>query len=264
MTPAGLRLPAVTVGVDELDLLTQLARIDELPVVLDARSRFDTTVARDAAFESCRESLTERGLLPGGHPHPDVVDRLTILARPDVELAVRWYREGTVSRMCIAQVGQMTVLALRGPDSYVLAEVPAVEAELVLDVIGRSVALDVDSISAPTDRLVLALDDLTHPQSVVRRLSELGARETETLAWALSTCTAHAEIVALVQGDGRRWTSAPVTVFDTAGGRIVGTSSVSPDGTAWSTLGPGGDARLRQAIGELLTWAAAPHGAASS
>ncbi|MGW4610978.1 ESX secretion-associated protein EspG [Rhodococcus triatomae] len=249
---------------DELDLLTHLAGIDELPVVLDAKSRFDTVVARDAAFERCRESLAERGLLPGGHPHPDLVDRLTILARADVELAVRWYRDGTVSRMCLAQAGPMTVLALRGPDSYVLTEVAAAGAELVLDVIGRGVPLDVDSISAPTDRLVLALGDLTHPQSVAHRLTELGARDTETLAWALSTCTAHAEIVALAQGDGRRWTSAPVTVFDTAGGRIVGTSTVAPDGTAWSTLGPGGDVRVRQAVGELLTWAARPHGAGSS
>ena len=258
MTPTGHRLQSVMLDVDELDLLAHLAGVDELPVVLDVRPRFDTAVARDAAFVTSRESLSKRGLLPGGHPHSDLVDRLAILARPDIELAVRWYRGGAVFRMCLAQAGPLTVLALRGPDSYVLTEVAAAEPDLVLDVIGRGAALEVDSISAPTDHLVLALGDLTDPPAVVRRLAELGARDTERLASALSACHAHAEIVALVHSDGRRWTSAPVSVFDTDHGRVVGTSSIAPDGVVWSTLGPGGDTRVRQAIRDLLRWAASP------
>ena len=44
----------------------------------------------------------------------------------------------------------------------------------------------------------------------------------------------------------------PVTVFDTTAGRIVGTSSVAPDGTPWTTLSSGTDGFLRQALDDLV------------
>ncbi|MBM4487662.1 hypothetical protein GS471_06290 [Rhodococcus hoagii] len=44
----------------------------------------------------------------------------------------------------------------------------------------------------------------------------------------------------------------PVTVFDTAAGRIVGTTSIAADGSRWTSLSPGHPGRLRQALVGLL------------
>ncbi|MGW0174361.1 ESX secretion-associated protein EspG [Rhodococcus sp. NPDC003322] len=256
----GGRLGSVTLSGDEIDLLLHLLGVDELPVVLATMSRFDTVAARDVAFAAARESLQARGLLRGDHPHPGIVDRLAVLARPTVELALRWYPgDGAVSRMCLAQGPAGVVLALRAADTYVLADVGTAEPDLVLDVIGRGVGLDVGSVSAPTEPLAAALHDVTDPPAVARRLTSLGVaeRDADRLAHALGSCRAHAEIVALTHREGRTGTSGPVTVFDTGEGRIVGTTSAAADGAAWCTLGPGGDARVRQAVRELLDAAGA-------
>lgn len=256
--PTGHRLPAVTLTAGELDLLTHLLVVDELPVVLAAAPRPDSVAARDAAFERARASLAARGLLPGGRPHPDVADRLSVLARPVVELALRWHTgSGAISRMCLAHAHGTTVLALRGPGEsggFSLEEVEAADPGLVLDVLGPANPLDVGAVRAPTAPLADALADCTDPPATARRLRALdvGDRDADRVARALSGCRAHAEIVAITHGDGVRRTDGPVTVFDTPEGRLVGASSISPDGVRWTTLGPGGDARVRQAARELL------------
>ncbi|WP_345348367.1 ESX secretion-associated protein EspG [Rhodococcus olei] len=242
---------------DELELLGHVLSIDELPVVLAATPRFDSVSDREAAFARAHASLAARGLLPAGHPDPGVADLLAVLARPTTELALRRYTgAGEASRMCAVRGDTGTsVAALRGPASYVLTELDAIDPVLVLDVLGHRAPLDIGALRAPTEPLAAAMGDLTDPPAVARRLSALGCarRDADRLAVAFAGCIGHAEIVAIThEGGGRRRITGPVTVFDTPAGRIVGTSTVSVDGTAWTTLGPGGDARVRQAIRDLL------------
>ncbi|MGW6693640.1 ESX secretion-associated protein EspG [Rhodococcus sp. NPDC054953] len=253
------RVGSTVLGGDELDLVLRLLDVDELPVVLSAGSRFDTTTARAAADGAARDSLRARGLLRGNNPHPCLVDRVAVLARPAVELAVRWYTGGEVFRGCLAQGPAGAVLALRAADEYVLAGVPAADPDLVFELIGRGSGLAVGSVSAPTELLSAALRDVTDPSTVAGRLTGLGAadRDADRLAHALASCRAHAEIVTVTRRNGTTRVGGPVTVFDTACGRIVGTTTVSADLSSWSTLGPGGDARVRQAVREVLAGAGA-------
>lgn len=250
----------VTLSGDELDLLGHLLGIDELPVVLASGSRFDSASARDDAFDAARATLGARGLMRAGHPHPRLVGRLSVLARPTTELALRWHTGGTVSRMCLAQGPGGVALAVRASDSCVLSEAESADPGVVLETIGRGTALDIGSVSAPTAALSVALRDVTDPPAVARRLTGLGIRDQDArlLARGLGACRAHAEIVVLTHRAGRTRTSDPVTVFDTDVGRVLGTTSRSADGLAWSTLGPGGDARVRQAVRELLVAARGP------
>ena len=255
---AGNRGPAATVTVTagELELLLHQLSIDAVPVVLSATSRCDSATERDAVFTAARGSLSARGLLVDGAPHPDVADLLTVLARPIVELALRRYRrDGEVSRMCAVGNGSGAVLAVRGPDSYAFTPVESVDPEVVLTVLGRATALDCGSLRAPTASLAAALGDCTDPAAVAGRLSSLGCAEVDAvlLAHGFGERTSHAEIVAIAHLDGgRQRIGGPVTVFDTGRGRIVGTSTTAADGVAWSTLGPGHDARIRQAVRDLL------------
>ncbi|MFE3291783.1 ESX secretion-associated protein EspG [Rhodococcus sp. NPDC059234] len=251
------RLESVTLGLDEMDLLVHLLGVDELPVVLDAGSRFDSSTARDAAFDRAHETLTERGLLPAGAPHPDLADWLGVLARPRAEVALRWYTTGRaeVSRLCLVWAAAGDLLVLRGPNSYVLQPHDGRGPELLLDAIGCSVPLRFGPVNAPTELLIGALEDCANHVSTARRLAELGVAEADagTLATALAGSRAHAEVVGIRHADAAvTQVGGPVTAFDTDRGRIVGTSSVSADGVAWSTLGPGSDARFRRAVADLI------------
>ncbi|MFC7449994.1 ESX secretion-associated protein EspG [Rhodococcus daqingensis] len=249
------RLDSVTLGLDELDLLVNLLGIDELPVVLNATARFDSVTARDAAFDAARATLAERGLLASGAVHTDVAEWLQVLARPSWEVALRLYVAEEISRLCLAHGPTGSVLALRGPDSYVLQRAEHPAGDLMLDAIGRRAPLDLGVVNAPTEQLVAALADCADARSTARRLTALGAAEQDavTVSTALARCRERAEIVAIWHGDGRiEPVGGPVTVFDTDRGRIIGTSSVSADGVAWSTLGPGHDARFRQAVDVLV------------
>ncbi len=97
-------LPAVTLSLDEMDYLVDTLALDVLPVVLDATPRYDTYDARDAAFRGAVDTLAARDLLPGGGVHPpELADRLRVLARPLWEIALRWYVDGSISRLCISQ-----------------------------------------------------------------------------------------------------------------------------------------------------------------
>ena len=249
LAPAGLH--SATVTLDELGLLVHLLRIDELPVVLDASSRFDTAAARDAAFVGAARTLADRGLLDHGDPHPDLADRLRTLARPDREIALRRYTGDSVDRLCVALGPLGGVVARREENSVVLQPCSVPIRDILCGTAGFA-GLMIRPVNAVTAGLVEALSDCADPAATARKLAALGvgAREAGVLAAALATCLARTEIVAMRHADGRSAPlGAPVAVIDTDHGRILGTSSAATDGTAWSTLGPGGDARIRQAGG---------------
>ncbi|SDC50986.1 ESX secretion-associated protein EspG [Rhodococcus tukisamuensis] len=252
--PAGL--PSATLTLDELGLLVHLLRIDELPVALDASSRFDTAAARDAAFVGAARTLTGRGLLDHGDPHPDLADRLRTLARPDREVALRRYTgDGDGGRLCVALGPLGGVVAHCEENSVVLQPCSVPIRDLLCGTAGFARPLMFEPVNAVTAGLVEALSDCADPAATARKLATLGvaAREAGVLAAALATCFARTEIVAMRRADGRSAPlGAPVAVIDTDHGRILGTSSTATDGTAWSTLGPGGDARVRQAVGALV------------
>lgn len=253
LAPAGP--PSATLTLDELGLLVHLLRIDELPVVLDASSRFDTAAARDAAFVGAARTLADRGLLDHGDPHPDLADRLRILARPDREVALRRYTGDGVDRLCVAQGPLGGAMARREENSVVLQPCSVPIRDLLCGTAGFARPLMFGPVNAVTAGLVETLSDCADPAATARKLATLGvaAREAGVLAAALATCFARTEIVAMRRADGRSAPlGAPVAVIDTDHGRILGTSSTATDGTAWSTLGPGGDARVRQAVGALV------------
>ncbi|WP_280433794.1 ESX secretion-associated protein EspG [Nocardia brasiliensis] len=86
-------------------------------------------------------------------------------------------------------------------------------------------------------------------------LYALGAtdRDATTLGLTFGATHAYAEIVVCAHEDGVT-TRAPgaVAVYDTARGRIVAAPMVSPDQQVWSTVTPGTDHRVAQAVATLI------------
>ncbi|KAA0024697.1 ESX secretion-associated protein EspG [Antrihabitans cavernicola] len=253
--PAPSTLEAVTLTLDEMELLMERLQIDELPVVLAAVPRYDNAPDRDAALGAAEGALTERGLIDDGQIVPDLVERLQVLARPHWIIALRYYVDESISRLCVAKGDERTVLALRGPDTYVIDQLDTDPAGPIIAALGPSTPLDFSGLNAPTEPLGLIFDDSSDPERTAERLAEIGipSRESGVVAAAMLHCFAHTEIVGVAYGDGTRdQAEGNIAVFDTRDGRFIATSSRAADGTKWSALSSGTDARLRQAIHSLV------------
>lgn len=253
--PVGTALPSVALTIDELDLLVHLLDVDVLPVVLDAGPRFDSLPARDAAFGRAHGTLTAAGLLDGVAVHPDLTRWLRTLARPRSEIAARRFASGTVSRLCLARDADGAVLALRSGDSITVQHVRHDLAGPVVHALGAVAPLAFGVVNRPTDVLGAALDRLVDPDRAAGELAGIGVPDADAavLGPAFARCATFTEIVGIVHEDGRPdLIHGPVTVFDAAAGRIVGTTSVAADGTRWTSLSPGDPGRLRQALLGLL------------
>jgi hypothetical protein len=158
-TRAPSTLQRVTLSLDEMDLLLDRLQIDELPVVLSAVPRFDNKSARDAAFAHAESALEERGLIAHGEVHPDLADRLAILGHPHWVVALRLFGGESISRLCLTKGAESTVLALRGPESYVIDDAGPDLAGVVLAALGPAEALGFESFSAPTAELSELFND---------------------------------------------------------------------------------------------------------
>jgi hypothetical protein len=242
-TQAGPTLPAVTLSLDEMDVLVDRLALDVLPVVLDAGPRYDSYEARDTAFRD--------DLLPGGEVRAELAAGLQVLARPRWEIALRWYVDGSISRLCVSRGDIMSVLTMRAGDTYVVQDAGVDIFAPVIAALGTAEPMDFGVVNAPTAQLGEVFDAGGDGKALAAGLTALGVAPSDAtaLGTAMATCNTYAEIVGIVYGDGQYDpVGGPVTVFDTHKGRIVGTSSVSAHGVAWSSLSPGTPQRLRQAL----------------
>lgn len=249
-------LAAVVLSLDEMQYLLEKLEIDEVPVVLNAMGRYDNRVDHDAAMDAAARSLAERDLLDGEQVHPELEDRLRGLYRPHWVVALRLIVEGQVSRMCLAKGDELVTVALRGPDSYVIDEATDDLPGPVIAALGPAEALELTGMNAPTEQLVPIFDDTADPAATAARLAEIGnpVRDAQVIASAMAHCESHAEIVGVVYGDASRDIAENhIAVFNTRAGRFIATASVADDGTKWSSLSSGTNARLRTALQDLIT-----------
>ncbi|MCA2209937.1 ESX secretion-associated protein EspG [Nocardia rosealba] len=251
----GSLLEAVVLSLDEMQFLLEQLQFDEMPVVLDAMGRYDHVSAHDAAMEAAEKLLTERELLFGDVVVPELAERLRVLYRPQWIIALRWVVAGQVNRFCLAQGDDRAVVALRGPDSYVIDDAGLDLPGAVLQALGTTEALELYGMNAPTEQLAPIFGDTGDAAATAARLSEVGkpATDAKTLASALVEIHSYAEIVGVAYGDGTREVQDNhIAVFNTRAGRFIITASVADDGVKWSSIATGTNARLRTAVADLI------------
>jgi hypothetical protein len=115
----------------------------------------------------------------------------------------------------------------------------------------------IDPVGAPLSDMSERLSGTRDPLGLADRIRALGApaQAAMLLGTALGSRRAFAEIVyyALADDEGRiSRVPAAVGVFYTQRGRIVGAPSASPTGELWTTLRPGSDHAIAQAVGQLV------------
>ncbi|QQG98790.1 ESX secretion-associated protein EspG [Mycobacteroides chelonae] len=250
------------VSEDELRIVAQRVGIQSLPSVLAIQLRHGTAEALDAAIDRATGMLVSRGLIVDGVVADELLQLLQVLQRPDRELAMRLVTPDGISRVSVARRGTRLVTARRIGDDIELrgiageARLDAAVAALVAE-LPRSEAAQITPVGAPQQEMHERLTGTHDSAELADRIRALGA-DSQTamlLGSALGTRAAFAEIVyyALSAEDDRiARAPAAVGVFYTKRGRIIGAPSASPSGQIWSTLKPGSDHTIGQAIGQLV------------
>ncbi|MFD4429322.1 ESX secretion-associated protein EspG, partial [Nocardia sp. NPDC058497] len=147
------------------------------------------------------------------------------------------------------------VVALRGPESYVIDDAGLDLPGAVLQALGQSEALELYGMNAPTEELAPIFGDTGDVAATTERLSKIGkpAGDAPALASALVEIHSYAEIVGVAYGDGTRdIQDNHIAVFNTRAGRFIITASVADDGVKWSSIASGTNARLRTAVADLI------------
>ncbi|RDI48402.1 ESX secretion-associated protein EspG [Nocardia mexicana] len=248
-------LEAVTLSFHEFQLLQERLELTDIPVVLSANRYYENNVTYSEAMSAAAESLTDRDLLHGDAVAPELADRMRVLDRPHWALEMRWIVGDAVNRLCVAKGDDMEVVALRGPDSFVIDQCGPDLPGTVIAALGSPPALELYGMNAPTEELAPILGDTGDSAATARRLAQVGKpdQDATTLAAALVEIQSAAEIVGVIYGDGERdFSPNHVAVFDTRNGRFLSTTSVSDDDVKWSSLSSGTPARLRAALENLI------------
>jgi hypothetical protein len=247
---------------DELQVIGSRIGVQGFPTVLGIRPRYDTVDALDAAFDAATRSLVSRGLITDGAIEPELVPILRALRRPERELAMRLVTPDGMARVCVLRCGGAGVVARRVGNEITL-QVGDGSAGLswatqaLLGQLPRSEAAQISPVGAPTETVSRNLIGTHDAAQLADRVRALGAepRAAMVLGSALSSRMAFAEIVyyALCSDEDRiSRRPAAVGVFYTKRGRVVAAPSASPSGQLWTTLKPGSDHAIGQAISQLV------------
>ncbi|TSE00785.1 ESX secretion-associated protein EspG [Skermania sp. ID1734] len=235
-------LPAITLTADEFDLLVDRLGLTELPVVL-------------AAVPGHAGLRTDASLARGDEIHPGLVRRLQTLSRPHWVIAMRVFSGTVTKRLCVAHDDRGSVVAMRNQNGYLLDDIVGDVSAPVLGALDPCPALRLETVNVPTADLVPVFDGAAKRDGTRERLRRLGipSEPAATISEALARCHAHCQIVGVRYAPGiRERSERNIAVFDTAAGRFVATASHAHDGRKWTTLSSGTDARIRQAIGDLV------------
>ncbi|MEV0433780.1 ESX secretion-associated protein EspG [Nocardia sp. NPDC050413] len=246
---------------DALLAVAERLGVQTLPLVLGVGPRQDTFDAWRAARDAAVAELTATGIFDAyGDVEPELAAAVHTLAQPDAELVARGYGEENRRRICLARRGTGHAAAVYTGSTYDIttSTIDGTERELtrlLLAALPSCAPAEAASVSVLADDLAARLDAAETTSDYVDAMYALGidAHQATVLGAAFGSCHGYTEIVAEVHHDGLT-TRAPgaVAVYDTARGRVVVTPATAPDGQVWSTITPGTDHRLTQAVGALL------------
>jgi hypothetical protein len=264
----------LTLTDDQFRVVARRVGLHDLPTVLASPSRHTIVDRRDAAFDRAARELASRNLITDGAVHPDLVPVLQTLQRPDRELAMRLVSPDGTARTSLARRGTLCVLAHRIGDGIGLRilghgiELRDVVSVLLAELPPAGPA-DILPFGAPLQQMSESLSGTHDAMELGDRIRALGAepRTAMLLGAALASRQAFVEIVYCTLADTEDRISrvpAAAAVFYTKRGRIVATPSSSPPpAQLWTSLKPGSDRAIAQAITQLVGLSAEGWGTAN-
>ncbi len=251
---------------DELFAVAQRMNVQTLPLVLAVSPGQDSYDEWTAAQERAVARLTDMGVFDSyGEVESDLALALYALTQPERELVARIFvtdgeQPTRTVRVSVVRRGEQHAFAVRDGDSYDIQAVWAdgsgtALARPILSALGTCPPAQIESFSALSEDLSERLDAANSASEYADALYALGVpdRDATVLGLAFDSCHAFAEIVAYAHDDGiATRTSGAVVVYDTGRGRIVAVPGLASDQRVWSTVTPGTDHRIAQAISALI------------
>lgn len=242
--------------------------VQTLPLVLAVAPQHDSYDEWQEAQGRAVAGLSESGIFDSyGEVSPDLAQALFVLAQPERELVARIYRavpdrpasDGAV-RVCLARRGEDHAIAVRTGDDFDLQTFWSDGsgeslARPLLGALGTCTPAEIPDFSVLSQDLGERLSAASTASEYADACYALGIldREATVLGLAFESCYAYAEIVAYTHQDGiATRTPGAVAVYDTARGRIIAIPGLAPDQQSWSTVTPGTDHRIAQAISALI------------
>ncbi|MGW4773499.1 ESX secretion-associated protein EspG [Nocardia sp. NPDC004278] len=273
---------------DGLFAVAKRLGVQTLPVVLAVAPQHDSYDDWRDAQERATADLTAAGVLdPYGEVESELALALFALSQPDREIVARIYAtapesadaepESTpeqpteltrpaglpsarVVRVCVARRGEQHAAAVRTGDSFDIEAIwsdgsGTALARPLLQALGAGTPADVATFSAPADELAQRLDESTTAVDYADALYALGVadRDATVLGLAFASCRGYAEIVVYAHEDGSTIRSpGAIAIYETGRGRVLVTAGIAPDQQLWSTVAPGTDRRIAEALSTVV------------
>ncbi|WP_330252275.1 ESX secretion-associated protein EspG [Nocardia sp. NBC_00565] len=251
---------------DGLLAVAERLGVQTLPLVLSIGPQQDSFDEWCAAQQRAVTELRGAGVLDAeGEVESELAEAMCTLAQPDRELVARSYastpdEQPVVTRICLARRGESHAVAVRTGDTFDVRTVwadgsGAALVRPLLDALGPSAPAEVVNFSALSTELSERLATARTSEDYADAVYALGVADRDATAYGLAFASCHtfAEIVAYAHLDGTS-TRPPgaVAVYDTGRGRIVAAPGIAADQQIWSTVTPGTDHRIAQAISTLI------------
>ena len=171
---------ATVLTLTEFEVSWELLDLGETPWQLDPPRRGHTREERRRIVADALQALQRRGLGDDRGPHPQLAERLRLLARPESALDVR-FRDRSLTAAVAARSGHRCTLAVRHQDEIAVLDAPGdAAAEALVELLGPVVPGDGVRTAVSADVLdaasAAAADD---PGSLGVELHRRGVPDTD-------------------------------------------------------------------------------------
>ncbi|MBT0568577.1 ESX secretion-associated protein EspG [Williamsia sp. CHRR-6] len=245
-----------------LDLAEVLALCDELVIqTLPAVLRVEEPCATDhdaATFRAAgHAALVKRGMIDSlGHLDPHLKRIMLAAATPDWIVEMRRIDATQIFRFCVFALEDRRFSAARSEDGFTFADVVDADDEALLvnqikPLIGAAPgAPQVGQLRMPSEVIDTALAQCVDEVDHMEALFSIGVPESQAraIAGTLATCLGQTEIVV---NNGSTSDRGVLAIFDTPRGRVTSLAVKSVSGERWTTIGPGDDHVVVNAIKQI-------------
>lgn len=248
---------SVVLSTLEFDVLWQAERLPERHVALETASPGQTHSERAELEEQAWQSLAERGLTNRGRLSGEMLDKLSLLARPQLALDVWVWADREISALVASGGGDALLAMVDGPEVWLIPARASALAEAAVTVIGDSPPGSGRSVSLPHEALRRA-DTAAggQPQAMVTALEDrgVGLAQAQELARMLVGQLGRGQFgVQRTSRDGQVHRADRVVAFyDNDTGRYLMQLGRNADGRDWATVAPADNGLLIQRIRELI------------
>ncbi|MGW0521593.1 ESX secretion-associated protein EspG [Crossiella sp. NPDC003009] len=249
--------PGFRLSASAYQVLWEKLRLTEMPIVLHVNPRGYEEHERTEAINEAWDELHRNELVSNGGVRPELVDALTLLAKPARAVDARLWLGREVRALAVS-AGEDAVLAVLSEDELSLRPIyPGGLARAVVGLLPVRKAGPGHSISLPSSVIDTAARDVgTSVKAFAEALRDngIGAADAQSVATMIEGAEQSGQFGATVTDRlGRRNRADHVVAFyDTPAGRYLMEEHRGSDGTPWTTMSPADGNRLTGQIERLL------------